>query len=69
MYLKSQQRCSLNNLTINSERHSHEVHSVQKVRKGNSSNCRKVKTPYAMKEEERDEVLVIFLSDALSDPE
>lgn len=68
-YLQSQQRGGLNDLTVNSERHSHEIHSIEEFSKRDSANSRKVQAPDAMKEQEADKVLIIFFTDTLSDPE
>ena len=67
-YLKSQKWCSLNDLPINPERHSHESHSVQKVSEGNRPNDRQVQAPYTMKEQEANEVLVVLFANTLSNP-
>jgi hypothetical protein len=68
-YLQGQQRGGLNDLTVNFERHSHEIHSIEEITKRDSANSRKVQAPNAMEEQEGDKVFIIFFTDTLSDPE
>ncbi len=68
-YLQCQQRGGLNDLAVDPERHPHKVHPIEEFGKRDSANGWQIQAPNAVKEQEADEVFVIFLTDTLSDPE